>query len=84
MTTPGEAFVLRSPDVREGETIGRLHLYNAMGCTGQNVSPALRRIDQAGGEADGVEMNRAVGRDFDAVRHRAPAGRRPARPCRRR
>jgi Raf kinase inhibitor-like YbhB/YbcL family protein len=41
MTTPGEAFVLKSPDVREGETVGRLHLYNEMGCTGQNVSPAL-------------------------------------------
>ncbi len=42
MTTPaGEQFELTSPDVREGETIGRAHLYNAMGCTGQNVSPAL-------------------------------------------
>lgn len=42
MTTPaGEAFVLTSSDVREGETIGSQHLFNGMGCTGENLSPAL-------------------------------------------
>ena len=37
-TTP---FVLRSADVREGGTIGHAQLFNGMGCSGENVSPAL-------------------------------------------
>lgn len=42
MTTPaGETFVLTSSDVREGQTIASAHLFNGMGCTGQNRSPAL-------------------------------------------
>jgi len=34
-------FVLRSADVREGETISNTQVFHGMGCTGQNVSPAL-------------------------------------------
>ncbi len=34
-------FTLSSPDVHEGATIALAQVYNAMGCTGQNVSPAL-------------------------------------------
>lgn len=34
-------FTLTSPDIKEGATIALAQVYNAMGCTGQNVSPAL-------------------------------------------
>ena len=35
-------FTLTSPDVKAGATIPAKHVYNGMGCTGKNVSPALR------------------------------------------
>jgi len=35
-------FTLTSPDLRPGGTIAARHVGNYMGCTGQNVSPALR------------------------------------------
>jgi Raf kinase inhibitor-like YbhB/YbcL family protein len=35
-------LTLTSPDVKAGATIPAKHVYNGMGCTGQNVSPALR------------------------------------------
>lgn len=38
---PDVAFVLSSPDLREGETLSNAHLFDGMDCTGQNVSPAL-------------------------------------------
>jgi Raf kinase inhibitor-like YbhB/YbcL family protein len=34
-------FVLRSADVREGETMSNTQVFRGMGCSGQNVSPAL-------------------------------------------
>jgi len=34
-------FVLRSPTLREGQTIADAHIYNGAGCKGRNVSPAL-------------------------------------------
>src|SRR6266566_3172237 len=34
-------FTLTSPDVSQGQTIPSANVFNAMGCTGQNVSPAL-------------------------------------------
>src|SRR5256712_6668139 len=35
------AFTLTSPDVHQGQTIPRANVFSGMGCTGQNVSPAL-------------------------------------------
>jgi Raf kinase inhibitor-like YbhB/YbcL family protein len=35
-------FTLTSSDVKPGATIPARHVFNGMGCTGQNVSPALR------------------------------------------
>jgi Raf kinase inhibitor-like YbhB/YbcL family protein len=35
------AFRLTSPDVQAGGTIGREHVFDSFGCTGQNVSPAF-------------------------------------------
>ena len=34
-------FVLRSPTLREGQTIANVHIYDGAGCTGENLSPAL-------------------------------------------
>ena len=34
-------FTLTSPDIKEGQTIGAAQVYKGMGCTGQNLSPAL-------------------------------------------
>src|SRR3989442_9632671 len=34
-------FTLTSPDVHQGQTIPSANVFNGMGCTGQNVSPAL-------------------------------------------
>ena len=34
-------FVLHSPDLLEGETVRSAQLFNGMGCSGQNISPAL-------------------------------------------
>ncbi len=49
MTTPAAPeFELRSPDVREGETIGEAHVFDGMGCTGQNQSPALEWVHAPG------------------------------------
>jgi Raf kinase inhibitor-like YbhB/YbcL family protein len=36
-----DAFVLTSPDVKEGEALGMKQVFNAMGCTGENLSPKL-------------------------------------------
>jgi Raf kinase inhibitor-like YbhB/YbcL family protein len=35
-------FTLTSPDVKAGATIPAKHVFSGMGCTGQNLSPALR------------------------------------------
>lgn len=35
------AFTLKSPNFRDGGTIGMEHVFNSFGCTGQNLSPAL-------------------------------------------
>ena len=35
-------LTLTSPDVKPGATIPAKHVFNGMGCTGQNVSPALK------------------------------------------
>jgi Raf kinase inhibitor-like YbhB/YbcL family protein len=35
------AFMLSSPDLHPGHPIANAQVYNAMGCTGGNVSPAL-------------------------------------------
>jgi Raf kinase inhibitor-like YbhB/YbcL family protein len=37
----GGHFTLTSPDVKAGAKIPAKHVFNGMGCTGQNVSPAL-------------------------------------------
>lgn len=34
-------FTLRAPDLLSGGRIAASHVYNGMGCTGQNISPAL-------------------------------------------
>lgn len=36
------AFTVSSPDVRPGARIGNRHVYKGFGCSGENVSPALR------------------------------------------
>jgi len=36
-----QSFELKSPDIAEGKTIGMKHVFNAFGCTGENLSPAL-------------------------------------------
>lgn len=38
----GEAFSLASPQVREGQSAATGQVLNGFGCTGDNVSPALR------------------------------------------
>jgi len=35
-------FTLTSPDVKPGATLAARHVFNSFGCSGQNVSPALR------------------------------------------
>jgi Raf kinase inhibitor-like YbhB/YbcL family protein len=35
-------FVLTSPDVHSGRKIGTSHVLDVMGCTGDNISPALQ------------------------------------------
>jgi Raf kinase inhibitor-like YbhB/YbcL family protein len=35
------AFTVRAPDLSSRGRIGLVHVYNGMGCTGQNISPAL-------------------------------------------
>jgi Raf kinase inhibitor-like YbhB/YbcL family protein len=35
------SFVLTSPDVKPGAKIPTAQVYNGMGCTGENISPAL-------------------------------------------
>jgi Raf kinase inhibitor-like YbhB/YbcL family protein len=35
------AFELTSPDIKPNSTIGMKHVLNIMGCTGENISPAL-------------------------------------------
>jgi hypothetical protein len=39
---PRAQFRLSSPDIRQNATIGMEHVFNSFGCTGQNISPALR------------------------------------------
>lgn len=36
-----EAFELSSPDIAEGEKVALKHQFNLLGCTGENISPAL-------------------------------------------
>ncbi|MEJ7809505.1 MAG: YbhB/YbcL family Raf kinase inhibitor-like protein [Gemmatimonadaceae bacterium] len=38
---PAGRFMLTSPDVRAGSTIGAKHVFKGMGCSGENISPAL-------------------------------------------
>jgi Raf kinase inhibitor-like YbhB/YbcL family protein len=40
-TAHAGGFTLTSPDVEEGGTIAKEQVFNAFGCTGENVSPAL-------------------------------------------
>lgn len=35
-------FRLTSPDVKSNSTIGQKYIFNSFGCSGQNVSPALK------------------------------------------
>lgn len=35
------SFKLTSPDIKEGQTIAAAQVFKGMGCTGQNISPAL-------------------------------------------
>ena len=49
MVTQAADFTLLSPDVKPGETIPELHVYNGYGCTGGNVSPALEWKDPPAG-----------------------------------
>jgi len=41
-TAPAAEFQLTSPTIKDHATIGNQHVFNGFGCTGQNVSPALR------------------------------------------
>jgi Raf kinase inhibitor-like YbhB/YbcL family protein len=43
------SFLLTSPDVADGQTLGNAQLYSGMGCTGQNVSPVLEWRGAPGG-----------------------------------
>ena len=36
------AFILTSADIKEGEPIPAIHTFNGFGCSGQNLSPALK------------------------------------------
>jgi hypothetical protein len=36
-----QGFVLTGTDVKNGQPLPQTHAFNAMGCTGQNLSPAL-------------------------------------------
>ncbi len=36
-----QKFTLTSPDVHQGQKIANVHVFNGMGCTGSNQSPAL-------------------------------------------
>jgi Raf kinase inhibitor-like YbhB/YbcL family protein len=40
--TAASALELTSPDIKAGGTIADKHVYAGFGCTGQNVSPALK------------------------------------------
>jgi len=42
-------FTLTSTDVHQGKTIPQANVFNAMGCTGQNLSPALAWSDAPAG-----------------------------------
>lgn len=41
VTRRGGKFTLRAPDLTSRNRIAISHVYNGMGCTGQNISPAL-------------------------------------------
>jgi len=41
-STKGEKFKLWSPDVASGKTIGDTFVFNDFGCTGKDISPALK------------------------------------------
>lgn len=38
----GDGFSLTSPDIRHGDFMATQHEYNGFGCSGENISPALR------------------------------------------
>jgi Raf kinase inhibitor-like YbhB/YbcL family protein len=40
-TAPAAGFRLESADVQDGATVPAAHVFNGMGCTGGNASPAL-------------------------------------------
>ena len=40
-TAPVPGFTLTSPTLKDGGTMGMDHVFNAFGCTGRNISPAL-------------------------------------------
>ncbi len=42
MTTGAYAFELTSPDIAPGAKIADSHVYSGFGCSGKNVSPALK------------------------------------------
>lgn len=37
-----EKFVLKSPDFKQGGKLGQEQVFSGMGCTGKNISPALK------------------------------------------
>lgn len=37
----GKKFTVRSPDLKPGQSIAAAQVFNGMGCTGKNISPAL-------------------------------------------
>ena len=45
----GKEFKLTSPDVHQGKSITMAQVFNGMGCTGQNISPALAWSDAPAG-----------------------------------
>lgn len=46
---PAAKFTLTSSDVHAGKTIPAAHIFNGMGCTGNNISPALSWSDAPAG-----------------------------------
>ena len=47
--SPPKKFTLTSPDVQQGKQMADAQVFNAFGCTGQNISPALAWSDAPAG-----------------------------------